>query len=137
MNNDLEHKSKVVVDLLDRGVDYINITNTSLIVWRHPVYDIRGNPIGNTQIVNVHAKALASTSVNYATQLSILHEELKEIYKNDKRLNEIEEKIREIEIELKKKSPDKINLKKLLSWILDFDWEIYLRIIPIILEKFS
>lgn len=137
MNKDLDEKARVVVDLLNIGVDYVNITNTSLIAWRRPGYEIKGNPIGSTQIVNVHTYASASSSENIAIQFGILRQELKEIYKDDARLIDLEKRIKQIEIELIKKSPDKSKLKSLLTWILDFDWDMYLRVIAIILEKFS
>lgn len=137
MNNNLDFKAKVALDLLAQGAEEVRISDTDLIVRRRIGYETQGNPFGNMQIVNVHANASASSSVNIAAQFSILRQELKEIYKNDSRLRELEEKIAKIESELNKKSSNKSTLSNLLHWISEFNWDTYLKIIPIILEKFS
>ncbi len=139
MNKDLEAKEKVILNFLatHAEVDEIQITDSSFIVRRRTRYETQANQTGSTQIVNVHANASASSSANITAQFSVLRKELKDIYKGDVRLNDLEEKIGKIEVELNKKAPDKLTLKKLLHWISDFDWNTYLKILPIILGKFS
>lgn len=137
MNNDLDIKAKVALDLLAQGAEEVRISDTDLVVRRRTGYETQGNPFGNTQIVNVHTNASSSSSANIAAQFSILRQEIKEIYKGDVRLSELEGKIAEIENELNKKSSDKSTLGNLLHWLSDFNWDTYLKIIPIILEKFS
>lgn len=137
MNKNLDVKAKVALDLLAQGAEEVRITDTDLVVRKRTGYKTQGSPFGNTQIVNVHTNVSASSSANIAAQFSILRQELKEIYKGDNKLPELEGKIAQIEIELNKKSSDKSILSNLLHWISDFNWDIYLKIIPIILEKFS
>lgn len=136
MNRDLEDKSRVALDLLAQGAEEVHITGTDIKVVRRQ-YASQEKPIWNTQIVNVHTQASASSSANISAQFSILRQELKEIYKDDKRLGELEDKIAKIENELNKKSPDKSIIKNLMHWILDFGWDAFQKTIPIILEKFS
>lgn len=138
MDKDLENKARVALDLLAQGAEEVHITGTDIkVLRRHEYASQEEKPTGNTQIVNVVAHASASSSANITAQFSILRQELKQIYKDDARLNDLEKNIAKIENELNKRAPDKSILKNLLHWISDFDWDTYLKTIPIILEKFS
>lgn len=137
MNNNLDTKARVALDLLAQGADEVRITDTDFVVRKRSGYEKQGSRFGNTQIVNVNTSASASSSSNIAAQFSILRQELKEIYEDDNKLHELENKIAQIEVEINKRSSDKSKLSNLLHWISDFNWDIYLKIIPIILGKFS
>jgi hypothetical protein len=138
MNTQLDNIARVARDLLAQGAEEVEIIGKGTKVkCRRIGYMSQSNPTGTTQIVNVNTQAMAVSSANIDIQFTVLLQELKEIYKDNPKLIELELKIKEIESELKKKSPDKSILSKLLTWISDIDWDTYLRIIPIILQRFS
>ncbi len=134
MNKDLDAKARVALDLLAQGAEEVEIIGTDIKVSRRRTLD---KPHDRKQIVYVNVHTSANSTVNIATTFSILQEELREIFKGNNKLSELEDKIKQIEVELKKKSSDKSNLKKLLHWILDFDFDTFLKIASIIWANFS
>ena len=50
---------------------------------------------------------------------------------------ELGERINQIEQELIKPAPEKSKLKKLLQWFMNFDWNAFIKIVRIVVEKMS
>ena len=138
MNTDLDTKAKVAFDLLAQGAEEVSIVGTDIkVVRRTSDPDSKKSSSGNTQIVHVHTQTSANSSANVAAHFSIIRHDLRENYKNDKRLSELEKGLSEIENELKKQSPNKKKLNRILHWLLDFGWEAFLKVTPIIIDKLS
>ncbi len=133
MPDDLKSKAKVILDLLDHGAEEVEITGTDIKVVRKK--GTKKSASGPTQIVNVHTQATAHSSSAIELRLNLAFLELKENYKESKRLDEIDEKQKILEKELAKTKPNKNTLKKILQWALDFGWDIFVRIAPIIIDK--
>lgn len=136
MSNDLETKAKVALDLLRQGAEEVEIVGTNLKVLRQNASGkLRSQNGGPIQIVNVHSEASARSDLKIGIQLSIVRQELRESYKNDSRLHLLEKRIDSLEKELNKSNPDKKQVKKILRWLMDFGWEAFKRIVPIVLDK--
>lgn len=136
MEEDLRVKAAVALDLLGRGAEEVAITGTDIVVRkRMPEVSHQGSG-GNTQVVNVHTQAASSSSANIVAHISVVRHELREIYKTNEKLPELEKKLDALESELSKSRPDKSKLKKYLQWLMDFGWEAFIKIMPVVLEKF-
>lgn len=137
MSRDLEAKAKVILDLLNSGAEEVSITGTDIKVVRKPPPDNPGpNAQGTIQIVNVNAQASSDSSVSLSYKINIAHVELKEKYKqDDKRLEEIDGKLNSLEKELSKPKPNENKLKEILRWAIDFGWDVFAKVAPIIINK--
>lgn len=138
MSENLEAKAKVALDLLSQGAEEVSIVGTDITVIRKAKASNNLNKSsGTTQVVNVNTYATSNSSSNLTVQFSILRQELRETYKDDHRINKLNQKITEIEKELKKNNPNKNNLKKYLKWLLDFGWDAFAKLAPIVIEKLT
>jgi glycogen debranching enzyme len=133
MSDDLDRKAKVALDLIDKGAEEVQIVGTDIKVVRKS--EAQQSP-GPTQIVNVHAEATASQSVNIKTQFSIIREKMNAHYKGNPRLPELQEKIDGLEKELRKQKPDKTSVTAKLKWMLDYGWDAFIAVAPSIVDKF-
>ena len=137
MNNDLESKAIVVLNLLKQGAEEVSIVGTDIKVKRRTYSIENKRSITSSQIVVVNNQASADTKVNMETHISIVREELKQIYGNGKRFKEIENNLTVVYPELKKKNPNKSNLRKFLHWLTDFGGKAFEKLAPIIIEKLA
>ena len=137
MSKDLKAIANVVRDLLKQGATEVKIKGTDIkIVAKKATKPGKRYPSGPTQTVKVQVLASSQSTTSLALQVNFALLELKDAYSNDKRLPELEEKLNSLEKELKKRYPNKNVLKKILRWALDFSWEVFLKIAPIIISKF-
>ena len=139
MSQDLEAKAKVIIDLLNQGAEEVSITGTDIKAIRKPSSDNLGpNTQGTIQIVNVNAQASSQSSTSLELKLHIARVELKEKYRQDeKRLEEIDGKLNSLEKELSKPTPNQNKLKEILRWAIDFGWDVFAKLAPIIIHKLS
>ena len=79
----------------------------------------------NQQIMNV--------TVNFEEIVEIINES----DGSDEQKLEAKEKVEVLKKETKKDSPDWKKVKTVLHWFLDFSQKVFLRVLPIILEKFK
>jgi coenzyme F420-reducing hydrogenase delta subunit len=129
-------KAKVALDLLDRGAEVVSITGTDIKVVRKSQIDHAHQlPMGNNIVININANATASSSVNISTQFSIVKEELRRTYETSAEWSQLKEKIDQLEKEVKKLSPSESSLKEKLCWLLDFGWDVFAKIAPIVLNN--
>ncbi|MGO9021893.1 MAG: hypothetical protein ACLQVJ_26440 [Syntrophobacteraceae bacterium] len=135
MSTDLDTKAKVALDLLDRGAEEVSIVGTDIKVIRRGRENLSHQAGGNIQIVNVDSRSSANPSINISASISIVRQEVERDFKEDERYPEILDKLKEIELELTKPTPDKAKTKGLLHWFLDLDWASFAKIIRIVLEK--
>ncbi len=137
MSQDLQAKAKVIIDLLNQGAEEISITGTDIKVVRKPTPDNLGpNAQGTIQIVNVNAQASSQSSTSLELQINIARVELKEKYRqDDKRVQEIDRKLNSLEKELSKPTPNQNKLKEILRWAIDFGWDVFAKVAPIIIDK--
>lgn len=138
MSEDLESIAKVAIDLLKQGATEVKVKGTDIkIVAKKATKPGKRHSSSPKQTVNVYQVQSSSQSTkSLVIQVNLALVELKDTYSNDERLPEIEEKLKSLEKELKKRSPNKNILKKILRWALDFSWEMFLKIAPIIINKF-
>ena len=135
MPNDLETKAKVALDLLAQGAEEITITGTDIKVVRKPQADnAQQIPTGST-VININANATASSSINIAAQFSIVKEELRRSHETSPGWPQLKEKIDQLEKEVKKSTPNKSSLQEKLCWFLDFGWDIFAKVVPIVLNS--
>ncbi|MFC1698522.1 hypothetical protein ACFL1I_00990 [Candidatus Omnitrophota bacterium] len=136
-DKELELKVKVAMDLLKEGAEEIVIIGPNLKVVRRP--QMRGaSPVQ----VNVNAASLAQSSarasVTISVKLKLALEELRDRFKADpEKIEQIEQKTAVLEKELSKESPNKSTLKKILKWAMDFSWEVFCKLAPVIIEKLT
>jgi len=137
MSQDLQAKAKVIIDLLNQGAEEISITGTDIKAVRRPSPDNLGpNTQGTIQIVNVNAQASSQSSTSLELRINIARVELKGKYKqDDKRLEEIDGKLISLEKELSKPTPNQNKLKEILHWAIDFGWDVFAKLAPIIIGK--
>ena len=136
MNRELKLKADVIRDLLARGAEEVSITGTNIKV-KKPKKQPRTSG-GPTQIVNVQTQANVQTNLSLPLRLNFAHSELKNQYKrNKKKISEINSKVKSLEKELSKGKYSKGTLKKTLNWALNFGWDAFVKIAPIIIDKVS
>ena len=138
MDEELKAKAEVIRDLLAQGVEEVSIIGTDIKVVRKKASESHQQITGaNKQNINVNvlAQASAQSTTTLVLRLNLSRLELKDNYKNDKRLFEIEKKLDMLEKEIAKASPNKNTLKKILQWALNFGWDVFLKIAPIVIDK--
>ena len=135
MPNDLETKAKVALDLLAQGAEEVTITGTDIkVVRKLQVDNTQQIPTGST-VINVNANAKASSSINISAQFSIVKEELRRSHETSPEWPQLKEKIDQLEKEVKKLTPNKSSLKEKLRWLLDFGWDVFAKVAPIVLNS--
>jgi len=135
MPNDLETKAKVALDLLAQGAEEVTITGTDIKVVRKPQVDnAQQIPTGST-VINISANATASSSINISAQFSIVKEELRKSHETSQEWPQLKEKIDQLEKEVKKSTPNKSSLQEKLRWFLDFGWDVFAKVAPIVLNS--
>lgn len=135
MSDDLENKAIVALNLLNQGAEEVSIIGTDITVKRRtdPIENIGSIP--GSQLVIVNNQASAYSKVNVETHISIVREELRQIYGNGKKFKEIDSNLTDIEPELKKKNPNKSNLRSFLHWLTDFGGMALEKLAPLIIER--
>lgn len=135
MANDLETKAKVALDLLAQGAEEVTITGTDIkVVRKLQVDNTQQIPTGST-VININANATASSSINISAQFSIVKEELRRSHETSPGWPQLKEKIDQLEKEVKKSTPNKSSLQEKLRWFLDFGWDIFAKVAPIVLNS--
>ncbi len=137
MSNDLENKAIVALNLLNQGAVEVSITGTDITVKRKTDPMENKGLISGSQVLIVNNQASSYSKANVETHISIVREELRQLYGNGKKFREIESNLNEIEPELKKKNPNKSNLKRFLHWLIDFGGKALEKLAPIIIEKLA
>lgn len=133
MDTELSKKAHIVLDLLKSGAEEVSIIGTDITVRRVNQRN-GGNSKGDYKISIVNNN-ITNLTQNVSVSISLIKEELKQIYGNGKRFSELNEKIDEIEPELKKKRPNKKKLKSFIHWLADFGWKEFEKVMPLLLEK--
>lgn len=135
MPNDLETKAKVALDLLAQGAEEVTITGTDIKVVRKPQADNAQQISTGSTVININANATASSSINISAQFSIVKEELRRFHETSPGWPQLKEKIDQLEKEVKKSTPNKSSLQEKLCWFLDFGWDIFAKVAPIVLNS--
>ena len=136
MSDNLEAKAKVALDLLAQGAEEVTITGTDIKVLRKSqATNTQQNTSGNT-VINVNANATANTLVNITAQFSIVKEELRRVHESSPEWPQLKDKIDELETEVKKSKPNKTSLKNKMRWLLDFGWDVFAKVAPIVFEQY-
>ncbi len=135
MPNDLETKAKVALDLLAQGAEEVTITGTDIKVVRKPQADNAQQISTGSTVININANATASSSINISAQFSIVKEELRRSHETSPGWPQLKEKIDQLEKEVKKSTPNKSSLQEKLRWFLDFGWDIFAKVAPIVLNS--
>lgn len=138
MKDDLEAISRVIIAILEKEKGPIKISIGDVNVTRKDYEQIVGGQAApTTQNINVKvtAQAAAQASSTLTARLSSVRKELTDGYKNDSHLSEIEKRLDSLHIELNKPRPNKNKLKSTLKWAIDFGWDVFLKITPLIIEK--
>lgn len=134
MSNDLDAKLRVASDLLRQGATEIEISDLKgKIVVKHSG-EILPSQQPSSQVVNISVVANAAaqaTATSYVQQLNNIKQEL--IKKHPNLKDEIENRLEELDNELKKPTPSKRFLRKFIKWACQFDWETLLKLVTIIL----
>jgi len=137
MSNDLKNKAKVALNLLNQGAEEVSIEGTDIKVKRRLDNRENKSSFPRSQIVVVNNQMSTNLKINMETHISIVREELKQIYGNGKRYREIDNHLSEVEPELYKRNPDKQSIKRFLHWLTDFGGKALEKLAPIILEKLT
>jgi len=140
MKDDLEAISHVITAILEKEKGPIEISIGDIKVTRKDYEQIvSGQSTPTTQNINVQvtAQAAAQASSTLTARFTSVRKELTNSYKNDPRLSEIEKKLDSLHVELNKPKPNKKKLKSTLKWAIDFGWDVFLKIAPLIIEKLS
>ena len=90
---------------------------------------------------NISMKMQNIQTMNQVLNISIvienIIENIKQTESDIQRVVESEQKLRELEDEIKSKSPTWSKIKDILIWLLNFGRDTFLQVLPIILEKFK
>jgi len=133
MDTELSEKAHIVLDLLKSGAEEVSIIGTDISVRR--INKSNGDNYRGDYKISIVNNNVTNVTQNVSVSISLIKEELKQIYGNGKRFSELNEKIDEIEPELKKKHPDKTKLKSFIHWLADFGWKAFEKVMPLLLEK--
>jgi len=140
MKDDLEAISHVITTILEKEKGPIEISIGDIKVTRKDYEQIvSGQSTPTTQNINVQvtAQAAAQASSILIARFTSVRKELTDSYKNDPHLSQIEKKLDSLHVELNKPKPNKNKLKSPLKWAIDFGWDVFLKIAPLIIEKLS
>jgi len=80
---------------------------------------------------------IATQTVNTNVSISQIIKHIKETEPDPEKAKEAETKLKELEHELKQKSPAWANVKGVLEWLLDFSRDAFLAVLPIILKHYT
>ena len=135
MSEELKAKAEVAKDLILQGAGEVNITGSDLKV-------IKGRPFpsasaGTTQVVHVNAQASAHSVQELGLRLHLFRKEIEARYAGNEEIKDMKEKLDLLEQEIGKKSPNQNVLKKIAHWALNAGWDIFLRLMPIIIDKLN
>lgn len=89
---------------------------------------------GNISSKNI---LIANQSMNVVVSIDQIINFIKENEPNVERAKEAEEKLKELDNELKQKSPTWAKIKVILEWLLNFSRDAFLAVLPIILESYK
>lgn len=137
MSNDLEDKAIVALNLLKEGAEEVSIIGTDITVKRKVHPSENKGLLPGSQLVIVNNQASVDSKINIETHLSIVKEELRQLYRNGSEFQEIQKNLGAIEPELIRKNPDKPKLKKFLHWLTDFGGKALEKLAPIIIDKLA
>lgn len=90
-----------------------------------------GISIKNVQSQNVNV------TVNVEQTINNILEDIRSNEPDEERIKEAEQKLGELKEEIKKEKPQWSIIKNILVWALNFSKEVFLRLLPILLEKYS
>lgn len=131
--DELKLKAEVARDLINQGAEEVEINGVDLkVVKTRSTYDSSTGPI---QVVNVSAQSTANSESGLILQMHIIRKELEEKFSDTTILKQIKENLDSLERELKKKKPDKRIIKKIINWAIDTGWEVFVKLVPVILDK--
>jgi S-adenosylmethionine synthetase len=78
-----------------------------------------------------------SQSINITLTIEQIINNIKEVESDPQRVSEAEVKLKELDSELKSKSPVWSKVKDILIWLLNFGRDTFLQVLPIILERYK
>lgn len=136
MITELDAKAKVALDLLQQGAEEVSIVGTDITV-RRKLGMVRSEHDDSRTQIYIQTQANAGSSSNISAYFSVLRQELMQVPDKNDKSAELDERIKQIEEELKKQTPDESKLKGLLHWFMDFDWGAFIKIVRVVLEKMS
>ena len=135
ITKELKAKADVARDLIAQGADEVEISGTDIKVLRRKQNEVLGS--GMTQVVNVRANSSVHTPMELALQLHYVSKELEELYREDPEIDQLRSRLSELEEELAKKKPNNGVLKSIIKWSMDKGWDVFVKIIPIIINKLT
>ncbi len=135
ITEELKAKADVALDLIAQGADEVEISGTDIKVLRRKKNEAVGS--GMTQVVNVNASASAQTVTALAVRLHYIREELEQAHRDDPKIDQLRSKLSSLEKELEKKKPNDKVLKSIVKWSADKGWDVFMKLIPIIIDKLS
>lgn len=135
ITEELKAKADVALDLISHGADEVEISGTNIKVLRRKKNESVGS--GMTQVVNVNASASAQTVIALAVRLHYVREELEQALRDDPRIDQLRSRLSDLEKELEKKKPNDKVLKSIIKWSADKGWDVFMKLIPIIIDKLS
>ena len=122
MSNDLEDKAIVALNLLKEGAEEVSIIGTDITVKRKVHPSENKGLLPGSQFVIVNNQASIDSKINIETHLSIVKEELRQLYRNGSEFQEIQKNLGAIEPELTRKNPNKPKLKEIPALADRFRW---------------
>lgn len=116
--------------------DLLNVFISELEIDITQNIHLNQNKQGGTSIKISNSQS-QNQSVNISVEINNIIEKIKQNEPDPERIKLAESKLKELESEIKNKSPVWSKIKEILIWILNFSKDIFLQIIPIILEKYK
>lgn len=130
MPGELERKAKVIADLFEKGAVEVEITGTDIRVTKAEYFALVREPIHSTPpSVNVSVTTNVNTLVE-ATLERALH-----ALSNRDDTDELRKQIDALKSELAKHKPNKDRLAEIMKWSLDKGFDVFLKLVPAILQK--
>ncbi|MCH8035021.1 MAG: hypothetical protein IH950_14850 [Bacteroidetes bacterium] len=141
LSEELKAKIEITKDLLNKGATEIQFVGEDLKVTKNNFSALekffeKFPQLGN-QLVSVNVDVSSNLNINFEVKLEGLKSELLGKETDLKKIAELNDHISALVKELKKPKPDKKKLTTILKWALEKGWEFFIKIAPIVLEKYG
>lgn len=131
----LQKHVKCITDLFEKGALYVEITDSGIKVSRKEYEQIVGYPSRQqNQIVQVINNISTNINIDNKTIINQVLDNIRNDELDPKRIDEAEKKLKLLLRETQKKKPKWENVKEVLKWALDFGKDIFIQLIPVLLQ---
>lgn len=135
MTHILQERAKVIVDLMEKGASYVEITDTGIRVSRKDYEQMIGKGESQPgQIIQLINTMSTNINVDSSAMVSQILDGIRSSERDADRLRQAEENLGMLLEETHKKKPKWQNVKRVLEWALHFGKDIFIQLVPVLLR---